>query len=50
VVGERARIRLGAPVALTAEVTTDAVASLGLVPGAPVWASVKAVDVAAEAD
>ena len=50
VVGERARVRLGPPVPLTAEVTTDAVAALGLAPGLRVWASVKAVDVAAEPD
>ena len=41
---DRVRVRLGGPVPLTAEVTPAAVADLGLAPGTPVWASVKAVD------
>jgi molybdate transport system ATP-binding protein len=44
---ERVRVTLGAPIPITAEVTPGAVAELGLAPGAPVWAAVKAVDVRA---
>ena len=44
--GDRVRVRLGGEVALVAEVTPAAVAELGLVEGAPVWASVKATEVA----
>lgn len=43
--GERARVRLGAPAPLTAEVTVEAAAELGLAVGREVWASVKAVDI-----
>jgi molybdate transport system ATP-binding protein len=39
-------VTLDGPVPVTAEVTPAAVADLGLVPGRPVWASVKAVDLA----
>ena len=42
--GERRRVRLGGPVALVAEVTVDGLAALGLTPGDPVWASVKATE------
>ena len=41
---DRVRVVLGGPVPLTAEITTGAAATLELVPGARVWASVKAVD------
>ena len=43
--GERVRVELGGPVALTAEITPEAVVALGLAPGAEVWASFKATDV-----
>jgi molybdate transport system ATP-binding protein len=42
---DRVRVRLDGPLPITAEVTPAAVAELALVPGARVWASVKAVDV-----
>ena len=42
--GERRRVRLVGAVPLVAEVTVDGLASLGLVPGSPVWASVKATE------
>jgi molybdate transport system ATP-binding protein len=42
---DRARVRVLGPVELVAEVTVAAVADLGLVPGAPVWASVKATEI-----
>jgi molybdate transport system ATP-binding protein len=42
---DRARVRLGGPLALVAEVTPAAVADLGLRAGEPVWASVKATDI-----
>ena len=44
---ERVRVRLAGPVPLVAEVTASAIAELGLEIGGPVWAAVKAVDVAA---
>ncbi len=43
--GEHVRVRLGGAVELVAEVTPASVAEMGLVEGAPVWASVKATDV-----
>ena len=43
--GEHVRVRLDGELELVAEVTPAAVAELGLVEGAPVWASVKATDV-----
>jgi len=46
-VAERVRVRLDGEVALVAEVTTAAVAELGLRPGTEVWASVKATEVLA---
>ena len=47
--GDRVRLRLGAPLALTAEVTPAAVATLGLRPGAAVWVAVKATEIDVEA-
>jgi molybdate transport system ATP-binding protein len=44
--GERCRVRLRGSVPLVAEVTPAAVHELGLVDGAPVWASFKAMEVA----
>ena len=44
---DRVRVSLAGPVTLVAEVTPAAVAELGLVAGARVWASVKAVDLSA---
>ncbi len=43
--GEHVRVRLGGRLELVAEVTPASVAEMGLVEGAPVWASVKATDV-----
>ncbi len=43
---DRVRVQLAGPVPLVAEVTPAAVADLDLVPGAEVWVSVKAVDLA----
>ena len=45
--GERVRVQLDGPVPLVAEVTTAAVAELGLVPGERLWTSVKATEVVA---
>lgn len=42
---DRLRVTLGGPVALTAEITVAAAATLELRPGDEIWASVKAVDV-----
>lgn len=42
---DRVRVDLAGPVHLTAEVTPEAVAALGLVPGSEVWATFKATDV-----
>ena len=44
---DRVRVTLAGPVPTTAEVTPAAVAELELTPGTPVWATVKAVDLAA---
>ena len=43
--GEHVRVRLSGELDLVAEVTPAAVAELGLIEGAAVWASVKATDV-----
>ena len=42
---DRARVRLGGPLPITAEVTTAAAAELALRPGEEVWVSVKATEV-----
>lgn len=47
---DRVRVELDGPVPLVAEVTPTAVAELDLVPGAAVWAAVKAVDLTAYAE
>ena len=44
--GDRVRVRVGGPLPVVAEVTPAAVADLGLAPGSPVWAAVKAAEVA----
>jgi molybdate transport system ATP-binding protein len=44
---DRVRVQLDGSIPLVAEVTPAAVADLDLVPGAAVWASVKAVDLTA---
>jgi len=41
-VGDRARVHLGAPIPLVAEVTPAALAELDIAEGAPTWAAVKA--------
>ena len=43
--GDRARVLLGDPIPVTAEITAVAMAELGLTDGAPVWASVKATQI-----
>lgn len=43
--GARVRVHLDGPLALTAEVTPEAVADLDLAPGAPVWATAKATEI-----
>ena len=43
--GDRARVRLGGPVPLVAEVTAASVVALRLADGGAVWATVKATDV-----
>jgi len=47
--GDRVRVHLAGELPLVAEVTPAALAELALVPGTPVWASLKAVDVAVHA-
>jgi molybdate transport system ATP-binding protein len=44
--GGRARVRIGEPLPIVAEVTPAAVADLALGPGVRVWVSVKAVEIA----
>jgi molybdate transport system ATP-binding protein len=43
--GDRARVTLGGPLDLVAEVTSDALAELDVRPGDGVWAAVKAVEI-----
>jgi molybdate transport system ATP-binding protein len=43
--GDRARIALDAPLAITAEITTVSLSDMGLTEGAQVWASVKATQI-----
>jgi molybdate transport system ATP-binding protein len=43
--GERARIRTGPPLALTIEITTEAVSELGLEVGDEIWVAVKATEI-----
>lgn len=47
---DRVRVTLDGPVPLSADITPAAVAALDLAPGAEVWASVKATEVAVYAD
>jgi molybdate transport system ATP-binding protein len=44
-IGDRARVLLGDPVPVAAEITAISLAELGLTEGSPVWASVKATQV-----
>ena len=48
--GERTRIRTGAPVPLTVEVTSEATAALGLQEGAEVWVAIKATEIGVESE
>lgn len=47
--GPRVRVRIGAPLPLTVQITPAARADLELEPGTRVWASVKATDIGVEA-
>jgi molybdate transport system ATP-binding protein len=44
--GDRVRVRVAGTVPIVAEVTPAAVAELALVPGAPVWVTIKATEIA----
>jgi molybdate transport system ATP-binding protein len=46
--GERVRIRTGAPLPLTAEVTAEAASALGLAAGEAVWLAIKATEISVE--
>ena len=46
--GERVRVDVGGPLPVTAEITPEAADALGLCPGAEVWLSVKATEIAVE--
>jgi molybdate transport system ATP-binding protein len=46
--GDRLRLRTGAPLPLTAEITRQAAEELGVGPGAEVWLSVKATEIGVE--
>ena len=48
--GQRFRVRVGAPVALTIEISAAAQFELAIEPGAPVWISFKATEVAVQPD
>lgn len=43
--GTRVRVRVAVPFPLVAEVTRAAAAELGLVPGAPIWVTIKATEI-----
>lgn len=47
--GHRVRLGLGSPFPLTAEVTIDAIESLGIIVGHQVWVAVKATEIGVEA-
>ncbi len=46
--GERTRVRTGAPLSLTAEITGTSAQELELEPGSQVWISIKATDIGVE--
>jgi molybdate transport system ATP-binding protein len=46
--GERTRIRTGAPLPLTAEVTSEATSALRLVVGESIWVAIKATEIGVE--
>lgn len=46
--GERTRVRTGAPLPLTAEVTAEASTALGLAEGESVWLAIKATEIGVE--
>jgi molybdate transport system ATP-binding protein len=46
--GERTRVRTGAPLPLTAEITETAARELALEPGSAVWISIKATEIGVE--
>ena len=48
--GERVRLRTGAPLGLAVEVTADAASALSLVAGTQVWVSIKATEITVESD
>jgi molybdate transport system ATP-binding protein len=48
--GERTRIRTGAPLPLTIEITSEATSDLGLSEGDPVWVAVKATEIGVESE
>ncbi len=48
--GNRVRLRTGAPLPLAVEVTAAARRDLGLEPGAPIWVAVKASEIRVDAD
>ena len=48
--GDRTRVSVDAPVPLTAEITPEAVADLGIAPGVVVWLAIKATEIEVAAD
>ena len=48
--GDRVRVKTGAPLELTAEITPPALTALGLTIGDEVWLSIKATEIAVSAD
>jgi molybdopterin-binding protein len=47
-IGDRVRIRTGAPLPLTAEITAASAGALQLRQGSPIWLSVKATEIGVE--
>jgi molybdate transport system ATP-binding protein len=48
--GERVRLRTGAPLSLTAEITEEATRALDLAEGDEIWISIKATEIGVESD
>lgn len=48
--GERVRLRTGPPLALTVEITAEAVSELALVEGEEVWVAIKATEIGIESE
>ena len=48
--GDRVRLRVGAPLPLTVEVTRESTEALGLAAGSEVWIAMKATEIGVQSD